>query len=661
MNEQKSKQHRFNRIPNIPKAYFAYFVLPLAVIFPLRQIGFLQPLESIALDTVMRSRPTEPVDERITIVGIDEEDLKYLRNRKELVGDSISDAALAQTLTKIFDLKPAAIGLDVMRDIPMGTVQGRERLKQVVSQNQNIVEGYKRGNPDPISAVLGLPLDRVGFNDDPLDTDGRARRTILSIPEQELYSLSFQVSRLYLESHQLPIDSINDRQILINKKNKKIDSLQLTPATYPGENNSGELQLLVNYRNNPKPFNTISLRDIFSGKLNSNLIEGRIVLIGYTAHSKRDFDYSNAIKIEPKINSDRIPTLLYGVEYHAHITSQLLSQILDDRPDIYPLQPILDILWLLGCTSLGLVISKLLPINDLSVRITIGVLINAIGIGLIIYLLILCGIWVPIAATIVSLIVSTPALVTAYERERQMAVIARGQLDVLEMSRKKLHEIPSQTIGRLLKIIPDGNLPSDIKIKEMLNQILSEIKNISEELLEKYQEGDNHPLLKYSQERNSLPLNQMLRVTYENKIADCNKLPDELQNYLNRIDYSISTVEFNPVPDDSLTHDDKEKICHALSECLTNIGKHAEGATRLVIQTKLVDGICSLEISDNGKNYSDLSKPSCGTTVMEQDARRLGGKFIRIPNQPRGCKCIFSWQVSRSRSIAGWIASIRNS
>ncbi len=656
MNKQKSKQPRFNRITNISIAYFAYFILPLAVIFPLRKIGFLQPLEAIALDTIIRSRPTEPADKRITIVGIDEEDLNYLKNRKELVGDAISDAALAQTLTKISTLKPAAIGLDVGRDIEMGSVEDRRQLKKVFNQEpKNMIEGYKRGNPDQILPVLPESeksgVYQVGFIDDPLDKDGRARRTILAIPEQGFYSLAFQVSRLYLQNHQLSIES-KDGQISI--KGKKFDSLQLTPATYIEESNSGELQLLVNYRNHPKPFNIISLRDTISGKFNANIVKDRIVLIGYTAHSKHDFDHSNAIKIDPQVNSNRIPTLLYGVEYHAHIISQLLSRVLDDRPNIYPLDIPFDILWLLGCTSLGLVISKLLPINNLSIRITISILINIVSIGSIAYLLIICGIWVPIAATIVSLIISTPALVTAYEREQQIKAIARGQLDVLEISYQNIHARPLQTIGGLIRDLSGSDPIADIRGIEVLKQIDLEIRDIGDELLEKYQDGDKYPLLKSAREQNPTPLNEMLRLTYDRKISK------NSQNYLNHIDFSISNIEFNLFPDNGLTLNDKNNICYALDECLTNIDKYAEGATRIVVQTKIKDGICSLEIADNGKNALEPSKLGRGTKDMKRNAKRLGGDFIRMPNQPRGCKCIFSWQTSRSISIASLITSIRN-
>jgi CHASE2 domain-containing sensor protein len=639
MNQQKSKLPKFNYLPNIRLAYLVYFAIPFMAILPLRAIGFLQPLESIAFDTVMRYRPTELPDKRITIVGIDEQDLKDLERQKELIGDSISDAALARALVKISALQPAAIGLDVLRDKKMGA-EGRKQLEQVTQQHPNIVEGYKRGVPDPIDPALKLPLDRIGFFDDPLDNDGRARRTTLAVPENGVYSLAFQISRIYLERQGKSIDRMTDRQISI--KNKTINSLELTNATYPHENNTGEFQLLINYRHHPQPFNSISLRDIRSNKFNPNLIKDRVILIGYTAHSRQDFAYSNAIKIDPQLDRDRIPSLLYGVEYHAHISSQLISQVLDNRPNIYPLHPILDIFWLLGSISLGLVISKSLKFNHLSTRLILGVLVHLVSIGAIVYILILWGIWVPIAATLSSLIFSIPALVTAEERERQIATIARGQLGAIETSYQKMHKTPLLTIARWIGEIEHSDKEEDIESTQRLNQINQEIRDINKELLEKYQEGNKYPLLRDERNHTSLPLSEMLRMTFENKLIE------ERLNYLKNIDFNISSIEFNPVPDEGLTLEDKENICYTLTECLTNIDKYAQGSTYLVIQTIVVGEICTLEVADNSKNIPDLVKKGQGTKDMTRIAQRLGGDFQRLQNQPYGCKCVFSWQISRS-------------
>jgi len=80
------------------------------------------------------------------------------------------------------------------------------------------------------------------------------------------------------------------------------------------------VQLLVNYRNGRQRFPTLWLKDINDievGKVNPDALRdvlgGRIVLIGVTAPSIKDFIDTSAIaSLQP-------PGKIYGVEFHARI------------------------------------------------------------------------------------------------------------------------------------------------------------------------------------------------------------------------------------------------------------------------------------------------------------------------------------------------------
>ena len=65
------------------------------LVFGLRWLGWLQPSEWAAFDLFIQLRPSEPVDERIIIVGVQESDISYLGRWPT------SDHTLAKILTKI--------------------------------------------------------------------------------------------------------------------------------------------------------------------------------------------------------------------------------------------------------------------------------------------------------------------------------------------------------------------------------------------------------------------------------------------------------------------------------------------------------------------------------------------------------------------------------
>ncbi|WRH67928.1 MAG: CHASE2 domain-containing protein [Planktothrix sp. GU0601_MAG3] len=89
-----------------------------AVVIFIRFLGILQPSEWALYDQYFRVRPLESVDDRILIIGIDEQDLQQY-------GFPISDRILAQLLQKVNQGKPQAIGLDIYRNLPTETRRGR--------------------------------------------------------------------------------------------------------------------------------------------------------------------------------------------------------------------------------------------------------------------------------------------------------------------------------------------------------------------------------------------------------------------------------------------------------------------------------------------------------------------------------------------------------
>lgn len=97
----------------------------------LRFFGLLQFWEWAAYDACMRMRPLESPDNRIAIVGINEEDIRA-------IGQPIfPDAVYAKLLKKLKAMDPKVIGLDVYRDLPVEP--GHQELVEIFKSTPNIV------------------------------------------------------------------------------------------------------------------------------------------------------------------------------------------------------------------------------------------------------------------------------------------------------------------------------------------------------------------------------------------------------------------------------------------------------------------------------------------------------------------------------------------
>ncbi|HEY9650446.1 MAG TPA: CHASE2 domain-containing protein, partial [Coleofasciculaceae cyanobacterium] len=97
------------------------------------------------------------------------------------------------------------------------------------------------------------------------------------------------------------------------------------PARFGGHQHLDGMssQIAINYRSN-QPGQRVTLNQILSGKVDKRLVEDRVVLIGYTAPTARD-------------NFETPYGQMPGIWIHAHMVSQMLSAVLDERPLIWVL------------------------------------------------------------------------------------------------------------------------------------------------------------------------------------------------------------------------------------------------------------------------------------------------------------------------------------
>ncbi len=315
------------------------------LIITLRLLGWFQAWEWVAFDQYLRTRPQEPVDNRIVIVGINEADLRQVRQWP------IPDTVLAQLIEKIKRQNPRAIGLDLYRDLPVEP--GHAALVKVFKTTPNLIGIEKVNEQDPSEAIAPPSIlaqqGQVGLNNVVVDDDGKLRRGLLSGLKdgQSIPSFSFLLATLYLQAQNiLPQPTATDPKIF--RWGKGI----FRPFT-PNDGgyihaDDGGYQLILNYRGAAQSFRTVSLTQVLEGQIPTQLMRDRIVLIGSTATSLNDFFYT-------PYSGDRIITLQRtpGIEIHANIISQILSTVLDGRPLIQTWPESVEGLWILFWSFMG--------------------------------------------------------------------------------------------------------------------------------------------------------------------------------------------------------------------------------------------------------------------------------------------------------------------
>ncbi|MDJ1182022.1 CHASE2 domain-containing protein [Roseofilum sp. BLCC_M143] len=373
------------------------------IIVGVRMTGVLQPLELSSLDQWFRLRPREETDSRIIIVGIDETDL-------ELVGQlPISDEILVRLLEAVVAQEPVAIGLNLYRNLPVEP--GNQQLTELLRSTPNIigiekVVGEVDGEaiaPPPILAEL----DRVAANDLPWDVDGKIRRGFLWIDDADgntILSLGFRLALLYLESQEVVPQMQEGFKFQLG--DRLFQPFSSNDGGYIRTNDLG-YQIILNYRGPHQSFEIVSLMDILTGNIPEDLMRDRIVLIGSTAKSLKDFvltPYSS--------NIGGIPEPMAGVEVNAHLISQIISEAADGRSSIKTWPDFLEYLWIFIWAIVGLkYISQWSATDDVEKLIFFRTILNlCFGLFVLIltsYFLFVLGWWIPLVPPVFAFLSST--------------------------------------------------------------------------------------------------------------------------------------------------------------------------------------------------------------------------------------------------------------
>lgn len=374
----------------------------------LRLLGVLQGLELDGYDRFIRWKPDEGIDERLLVVGVDEQDIQSLQEFP------IHDGTLADVIAKVESYGPRMVGLDIGRDIPQGPAAGRERMIEELQNSDNLIAACLLSNElsPGVPAAPGVPDDRIAFSEFPEDPGGVVRRSILvSIPgpppadqpvgthlcnnpqpEFEIPSLALALAAGYLDAEGITVEGNQAGDLVIDGK-----VIPWVTERYGGYASTGayDYQTMLNYRSAKNAVRQVNVTQLLAGNVDPAWIRDRIVLIGYTSSVAKDTFTTPYLAAQENLRQ------MNGVVVHAQATSQLLSAVLDQRPLIWAMPEILEWGWIWVWGLAGGAIA--LYLRRPWLFLTGGILAYVVCAGLH-YGLFLQGAWLPVVPASIALV-----------------------------------------------------------------------------------------------------------------------------------------------------------------------------------------------------------------------------------------------------------------
>jgi adenylate cyclase len=350
-------------------------------------------------DRFMQWRPALAPDERLLLVEISEQDLQRLQR------PTPSDRDLARAIQVLMQHQPSVIGLSLLRDLPQEP--GRADFLQQL-QRPEVITLFTLGDDGiEIPPPLGIPSDRIGFSDVPLDLDGVIRRNLMFASTSTGSYSSFAV--------QIALKYLGDRGIAPRNSSAHPDLMQLGDrVVFPLERNSGGYrqldaggyQILLDYQS-PTPAPVVSFVDVVNDRLDPSLVRGKIVLLGTTAASSKDF-------FKTPYSAGQALRQMSGLMLHAQMVSQLLRTVLDRRPLFRFLPEWAELLWLVGWAAVG---SSVAWLVRRPIALSLGTVALLVGLSSIHFALFINHVWLPVIAPAIAILI-TSVVTVSYRSKR---------------------------------------------------------------------------------------------------------------------------------------------------------------------------------------------------------------------------------------------------
>lgn len=358
------------------------------------EAGVTEPAEFAVYDYYIQHQPRISVPEnRILVVEVSEQDIQKLGSWP------LSDGHLAKLLKNLLEHNPRVIGVDIFRNIEVPP--GSDELKELFSQDIPVVTVMKFG--DKTSPGVDAPYMvknriRVGFSDVLVDSGGITRRGLLFMDDGQVSRTSFS---LLLAMAYLKKEGIGARPDPANPELMRLGRTTFVPlesdaGSYADMDANG-YQFLLNFAGAKAGFESISLSEALDGNFADEAVRDRIVLVGATAESLKDF-----FSI-PVTRSSEEGQRIWGVELHATMISQLLHCAIDGQKPMgyWPLRVKLGwiVLWGLFGYAVGLKVHSFM-------RFAFLLFLFPAALAIVTFLLFRLGLWVPAVPPLLAFLVS---------------------------------------------------------------------------------------------------------------------------------------------------------------------------------------------------------------------------------------------------------------
>ncbi|MBD2215272.1 CHASE2 domain-containing protein [Nostoc linckia FACHB-104] len=319
-----------------------------AALIGIQKQGVLEALELRVYDQMIQVRPDRGPDPRLLIVAVTENDIKQW-------DWPLPSKVLDQILSKLQEYQPRAIGLDIFRDRPVGSDEKNDYQKLLENLQKSDITTSICKHPDPDSRNPGTPPpsgveeNKAGFSDVVEDIGNTIRRNLLLRESSEYcpteYSFSLQLALKYLEVGNIQPDFTANKELKL--RNIVFKNLENNFGGYHRADTAGN-QIMLNYRSGKQIAQRVTVTDVLTNKVNPDLVKDRIVLIGSTAESLKDF-FNTPYSSSSLNNSGKMA----GVEIHAQSISQILSVVLNKQPLLWALPEWGEFLLIWGYALIG--------------------------------------------------------------------------------------------------------------------------------------------------------------------------------------------------------------------------------------------------------------------------------------------------------------------
>jgi len=409
--------------------------------------GELQPLDLLAYDTGVRVRAADGnIEDRVFVINITETDIARFNW-------PVSDGILAEMLEKLDQAKPRAIGIDIYRDQPVSP--GTERLRAMLSEPRDLVWGYlfEASEGYAIRPPEGMQsAGQQGFVDVPADPDGVVRRAILFMHDQQ--------GRLHTSLPTvLAFDYLSSLGIFPVPDVEKPDDMRLGGTTIPpmeateggyATTDARGYQILLDYRLGAEPFMGASLADFMDGKVPPERLSNRIVLIGVSAKSIKDYFMT------PLRAGSAPAAFSHGVTLHAQMIAQLLHMALDGKRPMAGIRDRYEVLGIWLVSTLGSLIGfTLFGALSFGIVAVSGMAIMALGW----YGAFLSNFWLPLAAPMLAWLAVLGLVASYLSRAEQCE-----RRILMHLFASHLSDQVAQEIWRHRAIIMRGERPRPMRL-----------------------------------------------------------------------------------------------------------------------------------------------------------------------------------------------------